>query len=85
MTLLLHTLCQKNQIVLKVALSWLHLRQDALSNAKTVVADTQQTIEAQQTTIEGLRELNKYLVLENNKLLAVNYEAHGAVIDSASG
>ncbi len=55
--------------MIKAVLSWLHLRQDALTEARKALADAQQTLIAQQVTIESLRELNKHLLYINNELI----------------
>ncbi len=61
--------------MIKAVLSWLHLRQDALTKAKAALADDSQIMAAQRVTIEALRELNEHLIFINNELLAADREA----------
>ncbi len=43
--------------MINTLLSWLHLRQDALTKAMGAIEDGKQMLEAQQVTIEEQREL----------------------------
>ena len=43
--------------MINMVLSWLHLRQDALTKASAALQDCKQMLEAQQVTIEEQRKL----------------------------
>ncbi len=63
--------------MIKTVLSWLHLRQDALTEARKALDSARQIMAAQQVTIETQRELNEHLIHINNELIKDSREAVG--------
>ncbi len=66
--------------MIKAVLSWLHLRQDVLTEARKALDSARQIMAAQQVTIEAQRELNEHLIHINNELIKDSREAVGVAV-----